>query len=115
MSDHVVSREVLYARFAAFAKGRAVGDSRAAHEALLDRLSANQRAAEAFGWTSCALERAGGMGRLSVWGMPPGDAQRHLIPDWRPASQQGAARQSGDPIRPQLDDLRSGRETKCGW
>lgn len=73
MSDHVVSRETLYARFDSFAEGRAHGDARRAHEALLDRLAANQRVAEAFGWTSCALERVGRMGRLSVWGVPPGD------------------------------------------
>lgn len=86
MSDHVVSRETLYARFDRFAEGRAQGDAWGAHEAVLDRLAANQRAAETFGWTSCALERVGRMGRLCAWGVPPGDVERHLIPDWLPAS-----------------------------
>jgi hypothetical protein len=86
LSDHVVSRETLYARFDRFAEGRAQGDARRAHDALLDRLAANQRVAEAFGWTSCALERAGGLGRLSVWGVPPADVERHPIPDWLPES-----------------------------
>jgi hypothetical protein len=84
MTDHVVSRETLYERFDANATGRAFGGAWTAHEALLDRLAANRRAAEAYGWTACALERAGGMGRLSAWGVPPGDAERHLIPDWLP-------------------------------
>jgi hypothetical protein len=86
MSDHVVSRETLYARFDRLAEGRARGDARGAHAALLDRLAANQRAAKAYGWTSCALERPGGMGRLGVSGVPPGDVERHPIPDWLPES-----------------------------
>ena len=86
MVDHVVSRETLYARFDAFAENRAQGGAWAAHEAVLDRLAANQRVAEAYGWTSCALERAGGTGRLSAWGVPPGECERYLIPDWLPAS-----------------------------
>jgi hypothetical protein len=84
MTNHVVSRETLYARFDGFARGHAHGGAWTAHEALLDRLAANQRAAEAYGWTSCALERAGGLGRLSAWGVPPGGVERHLIPDWLP-------------------------------
>lgn len=84
MIDHVVSRETLYDRFDRLATGRAHGDTRRAHDALLDRLAANERAARAFGWTACALERRGGFGRLSVWGVPPGDAERHAIPDWLP-------------------------------
>jgi hypothetical protein len=87
MSDHVVSRETLHARFDRFAEGRAQGNARGAYEAVLDRLAANRRAAEALGWSSCALERAGGMGRLCVWGRPPGVAERHPIPDWLPSSQ----------------------------
>jgi hypothetical protein len=84
MTDHVVSRETLYARFDAFAAGREQGGGRSAYEALLDRVAANQRAAEAQGWTACALERSGGMGRLRPWGVPPGHAERHPIPDWLP-------------------------------
>ncbi|HEX5580014.1 MAG TPA: hypothetical protein VFX39_00460 [Gemmatimonadaceae bacterium] len=84
MRDHIVSRDTLYARLDALAYGRTHGDSWAAHAALLDRLAANRRAAEAQGWTSCALERIGGFGRLTAWGVPPGDVERHPIPDWLP-------------------------------
>ncbi len=84
MSDHVVSRETLYARFDAFAAGREQGGARSAYEALLDRVVANRRAAEAEGWTACAFERAGGMGRLRPWGVPPGQVERRPIPDWLP-------------------------------
>jgi hypothetical protein len=82
MVDHVVSLETLYARFDAIATGRAPGSSLAAHQAVLDRLAANQRVAERQGWTSCALERVAGMGRLRVWGIPPAGPGRRLIPDW---------------------------------
>lgn len=84
MSDHVLSRESLHARFDGLAEGRDQGNARGAYEAVLARLTANQRAAEERGWTACALERAGGMGRLSAWGVPPGDAERRPIPDWLP-------------------------------
>lgn len=82
MTDPAVPLEQLYARFEALAKGRAKGDGRAAHDAVLDRLAANRTIAERDGWTSCALERAAGMGRLRVWGVPPNEGQRHPIPDW---------------------------------
>ena len=82
MGDHLVSREALYARFDACADGRGQSGAWSAHEALLDRLAINQRMAEVRGWTSCALERPGGMGRLGAWGVPPGDCERHPIPDW---------------------------------
>ena len=82
MAGHVVSRETLHERLDDFARGRAYGGAWNAHEVLLDRLAANRRMAESYGWTSCALERTGGMGRLSVWGVPPGDCERHEIPDW---------------------------------
>lgn len=82
MTDHIVSRETLYARFDGLAAGRDQGNPRGAYDALLERLTTNQRAAEACGWTACALERAGGMGRLRAWGVPPGHAERHQIPDW---------------------------------
>lgn len=84
MNGHVVSLETLHERFDEFAKGRAHGGAWSAHEALIDRLAANRRMAESYGWTSCALERPGGMGRLAAWGVPPGDAERHEIPDWLP-------------------------------
>lgn len=82
MGAHVVSRDSLYRRFDQLARGRAQGGAWEAHRDVVDRLAANQRAAEADGWTSCALERAGGMGRLMVWGVPPGQVVRHPIPDW---------------------------------
>jgi hypothetical protein len=82
MSDHLVSRDTLYQRFDDCSDGRGLGGAWAAHEAVVDRLAVNRRMAEARGWTSCALERAGGMGRLTVWGVPPGDCERHPIPDW---------------------------------
>ena len=86
MSDHIVSRDTLYERFDGLAAGRDLGHAGGAYEALLTRLTANQRAAEEQGWSDCALERAGGMGRLRAWGVPPGSADRLPIPDWLPAS-----------------------------
>src|SRR5688572_19616936 len=71
MTNYLVPRETLYARFDEIAKGRAQGDSWAAHEAVLDRLAMNRREAEANGWTECALERVGGSGRLRLWGIRP--------------------------------------------
>ena len=84
MSDYMIPLDTLYARFDAIAEGRRLGDDRAAHQAVLHRLAANRRTAEAYGWTSCALERAGGMGRLLLWGVPPSGQDRELIPDWAP-------------------------------
>jgi hypothetical protein len=85
MTDRLIPLETLYTRFDAFATGKVrSGKGWDAHEAVLDRLAANQRVAEEYGWTSCALERAGGMGRLTAWGIPPQESQRHLIPDWPP-------------------------------
>ena len=81
MSDHLVPREALYRRFDECSDGRGQQGAWAAHEALLDRLAVNRRMAEARGWTACALERAGGMGRLTAWGVPPGASDRHVIPD----------------------------------
>jgi hypothetical protein len=83
MRDHLVPLSTLYARFDDYAEGRAYGKGGwAAHTAVLDRLATNERVATAYGWTSCALERSGGMGRLEAWGVPPNESQRHLIPDW---------------------------------
>jgi hypothetical protein len=83
-TGHVVSRERLHQRLEAFAQGRAFGGAPGAHAALLDRLAANGRVAESNGWTTCALERPGGMGRLAIWGLPPGGGERREIPDWLP-------------------------------
>ena len=85
MTDHLVSLDTLYERFDAFAEGRVRGSGAdAAHDAVVARLAENRRRAEAYGWTSCALERVGGMGRLRGWGVPPSEQQRHPIPDWAP-------------------------------
>ena len=71
----------LYARFDAIARGRAHGDSSAAHASVMERLAANQRGAEALGWTGFVLERAGGTGRLELRGTRvPGEAAE-LVPD----------------------------------
>ena len=84
MSDNLTTLDTLYARFDAIARRGAPGDSTAAHEAVQDRLAANRAAAESNGWTSLALERAGGMGRLRLWGVPPSSADREVVPDWLP-------------------------------
>ena len=84
MSDHHVSLETLYARFDAIARLGAPGNSQTAHGAVMTRLAANRDAAAADGWTSLSLERAGGMGRLRLWGVPPSRADREIVPDWLP-------------------------------
>lgn len=84
MSHYLVPLDTLYDRFDALATGRAQGDGWAAHVAVLDRLAANRRVAETGGWTSCALERLGGSGRLRLWGIPPSGQDRELVPDWLP-------------------------------
>jgi hypothetical protein len=61
----------LYARFDAIARGRAPGNSSAAHQSVLERLASNQRRAEALGWSEFVLERTGGSGRLVLRGTPP--------------------------------------------
>jgi CheY-like chemotaxis protein len=73
--------EALHARHDLMSEGRAPGDSTAVHRAILERLAANRLAAEAHGWTSCALERVAGMGRLRLWGMPPAGGVRAVVPD----------------------------------
>jgi hypothetical protein len=82
MASRPVPLDTLYAELDALARGRAHGEAWAAHEAVLDRLAENRRAAEANGWTSCALERDGRMGRLRAWGVPPSGGERRIIPDW---------------------------------
>ena len=84
MSQRPMSLEKLYARFDALAEGRDVADRGwSVHEAILDRLAANMREATDRGWTSCALERAGGMGRLRAFGVQPSEPHRRVIPDWK--------------------------------
>jgi hypothetical protein len=75
------SLEVLHVRQESLNNGAAHGLGWSAHAAILDRLAANQRAAQTLGWTSCAIERAGA-GRFAAWGIPPGEWARHRIPDW---------------------------------
>ena len=74
--------EILYARHDAMAAGRAPGDSTAVHAEILARLAASRLVAEEQGWTSCALQRVAGMGRLRLWGNPPGGKDRAVVPDW---------------------------------
>jgi hypothetical protein len=64
------------------AESRTASDGWAAHEAVLDRLAANVRVAQAHGWTSCAIERVDDAARFTAWGVPPGECQRHVVPDW---------------------------------
>jgi len=64
------------------ADSRTASDGWAAHAAVLDRLAANVRVAQAHGWTSCAIERVDDAPHFSAWGIPPGECQRHPVPDW---------------------------------
>ena len=73
--------ERLYARFDAIARGRAPGNSSAAHQSVLERLASNQQRAEALGWSEFVLERLGGSGRLVLRGTPPIGPGRELVPD----------------------------------
>ena len=81
-----VALSTLYAQFDAIARGRDKhGDSGKAHAAILDRLAANRRDAEAAGWTALDLERDGGLGRLRLAGLAPGAVsgvtRRTVVPD----------------------------------
>jgi hypothetical protein len=82
MTDPLESLESLQARAVARGESRVSSDAWAAHEAVLDRLAANVRVAESYGWTSCAIERVDGATRFSAWGVPPNRSERHPIPDW---------------------------------
>jgi hypothetical protein len=75
----------LYAQYDDVARGRDKhGDSAALHAAILQRLAAHSRVAGAAGWTSLALERDGGMGRLRLVGLAPGASRRTAVPDAGP-------------------------------
>lgn len=115
----------LYARFDAIAEGRSPGHSPSAHQAVLDRLAANQRVAEGFGWTECTLERVGGRGRLIARGVRASGGSREVIPDWVPArlraTEHGPVPGAEAPIVPPVvaaasrarhDELRA---AKRGW
>ena len=86
--------ERLYARFDAIARGRAHGDSSAAHRSVMERLRSNQHRAAALGWTAFVLERAGGTGRLALRGTPPGGSSPELVPDAIPYDGAGPTRGS---------------------
>jgi len=74
----------LYERHTLIATGRADGDSRLVHLAIIERLAANRRIAEGEGWTDLALERVAGMGRLQLRGVPPAGGGRDVVPDASP-------------------------------
>lgn len=82
MTDPSEPLESLQDRVDARTGTGSASDAWGAHAAVLDRLAANVRVAESYGWTSCAIERVEGAARFSAWGVPPGDCQRHPIPDW---------------------------------
>jgi len=89
--------ERLYARFNEIARGRAHGDSAAAHHSVMERLRSNQRRAAALGWTAFVLERAGGSGRLALRGTPPGGSAPELVPDAIPYDGAGSTIGSSAP------------------
>lgn len=72
----------LYERFDRFAEGRGRTGGGDLHGAILSRLAANRGYAEAAGWTACALERDGRLGRLRLMGLAPGATRRTAVPDW---------------------------------
>ena len=84
MSQHMVSLQTLYARFDSIARWGTPGNSATAHEAVQDRLAANRAVAETNGWTSFSLERSGGVGPLRLWGVPPAQEYREVVPDSLP-------------------------------
>jgi hypothetical protein len=72
---------VLHARVDAIVEGHTPGDCFAARRAIVDRVAANRRLAEALGWTGQASRRRGGSrgasGRRQYRGRPP--AERRSI------------------------------------
>ena len=76
------SLEALHAHADALADGDDRNGGRwAAHAAVLDRLAAMRRDAEAAGWSSLAIERDGPAERFRLLGIPPGAALRAEVPD----------------------------------
>lgn len=96
MTDRLESLRSLQERVDARAESRVRSDRWAAHEAVLDRLAANVRVAQIHGWTSCAIERVDGSARFSAWGVPPGQCERHPIPDWTMEPAAGDERHRGE-------------------
>jgi len=109
--------ERLYARFEAIARGRAPGNSSAAHQSVLERLASNQRRAEALGWSQFVLERAGGSGRLVLRGNPPIGPDRELVPDAIPYDgAEPADASSGTRELPRIPEGRIGSDlTNLSW
>jgi hypothetical protein len=87
MSTPLEPLQALQAKVEARADTRVPSERWAAHEAVLDRLAANVRLAESRGWTSCAIERVDKAAHFNAWGLPPGDCERHPIPDWSTESE----------------------------
>jgi hypothetical protein len=109
--------ERLYARFDAIARGRAPGNSSAAHQSVLERLASNQQRAEALGWSEFVLERLGGSGRLVLRGNPPIGPDRELVPDAIPYDgAEPADASSGGRELPRDADGRIGADlTNVSW
>jgi hypothetical protein len=80
--ESLESLESLQSKAETRADSRTASDGWAAHACVMDRLAANVRVAQARGWTSCAIERIDDAQQFSAWGVPPGECQRHPIPDW---------------------------------
>ena len=89
----------LYERFDAAATGRESAFGVDRHAAVVERLTTNRAYAEAAGWTACALERDGGMGRLRMIGVAPGGAGRSIVPDWNAGVAADASDAEGTPER----------------
>jgi hypothetical protein len=87
----------LYARFDAIARGRAFGNSSAAHQSVIARLASNQKRAESLGWSEFVLERAGTTGRLELRGVPAPGEDYQLVPDAIPSDVPQPALSSSDP------------------
>jgi hypothetical protein len=79
---HDVPLALLYARCGTASRAQRAGVAWAAYVAVLDRLAANRRIAEAAGWTSCAIERDGAAGHMQLFGIPPSSMLRTEVPDW---------------------------------
>jgi hypothetical protein len=80
VADHLL--DALRARLDALASDGDSTDRRwDAYVAVLDRLAAIRRDAEAAGWTSLALERDGPAERFRLFGIPPGNTLRAEVPD----------------------------------
>lgn len=111
--------ERLYARFDAIARGRAHGDSSAAHQSVIARLASNQRRAEALGWTDFVLERAGGSGRLELFGTAPNGRDRALVPDAIPYDAAAPTAYTAADESPRVPNVIAGRlgseRTNISW